>query len=172
MIDRGRAVLLLVAVPVLATAVSAVPVSAQRTDHVARVRALGLDSLPGTVPAYYTAGFRVRAESVQATLEEASAFFAERLGVAPQFRDAVFDEARWAKVRPTAYGVPWASWEPVVVVLPARPERSVVVARHRFGVGGRNRMRSCCSAVAAASLSRVRVSSPAAQARSQGFTLP
>ena len=108
----------------------ALPASAQPIDYLARVRALALDSLPGVVPTYYSPGFRVRSDSLQEMLEEASGFFAERLEVTLPFRLAVLDEEHWARVRPVPYAVPWVSREPFLVVLPARPQRSIVVQNY------------------------------------------
>jgi hypothetical protein len=60
-------------------------------------------------------------------VQEAVAFFEERVGVAPDLALAVLNESDWVKLRPLPYGVPWASSTPYMVVLPADLERSVIV---------------------------------------------
>jgi hypothetical protein len=75
----------------------------------------------------WSAGARERAAELQKTLQEAAAFFEERIGVAPPFALAVLDEGDWAKLRPLPYGIPWVSSSPQVAVLPAVLERSVIV---------------------------------------------
>ena len=88
---------------------------------------LGLESLPGPIPTYYSPGSRARAEQLQSWLRGADAFLRDRLDVAPSFSLAVLSEADWAALSPGPYGVPFAaSQDPKFVVLPAAPERSVV----------------------------------------------
>ncbi len=103
------------------------PALTQQPDYVARVQQLALEVLPGRIPSYYSSGARERAAGLQKTLEEAAAFFEERIGVAPTLALAVLNEVDWAKLRPVPYGIPWVSPAPHVAVLPADLERSVIV---------------------------------------------
>ena len=101
--------------------------TAQQANHLARVQRLGLESLPGKVPAYYSPGARARAAALQKMLDEALVYFRDRLGVEPALALAVLDESHWTAVRPVPYGVPWVSYAPYVAVLPSHLERSVIV---------------------------------------------
>lgn len=88
---------------------------------------LGLESLSGPVPTYFSPGSRPRAEQLQAWLRDADAFFQDRLEVAPTFSVAVLSEEHWAALFPSPYGVPFVILgEPGLVVVPAVPERAVV----------------------------------------------
>jgi hypothetical protein len=111
----------------LAIMASSAAALAQRTDYLVRVQQLALEVLPGRVTTYYSAGARERAAELQKTLQEAAAFFEERIGAAPTFALAVLNEGDWAKFRPLPYGIPWVSSSPHVAVLPAVLERSVIV---------------------------------------------
>lgn len=124
---RGPVKLLIALCGLLAIVESPAPAVAQRTDYRARAQQLGLESLPGRVPSYYSSGARERAAALQKMLQEAIAFFEERIGVAPDLALAVLSEADWATLRPLPYGIPWASSSPYVAVLPADLERSVIV---------------------------------------------
>lgn len=91
------------------------------------VQGLGLESLPGPIPTYFSPGSGERAEQLQAWLRTADEFFQGRLKIAPPFSLAVLNEEHWAQISPGPYGVPFVTLEePVVVFLPALPERSVV----------------------------------------------
>ena len=104
------------------------PALTQQPDYVARVHQLALEVLPGRIPAYYSSGARERAAGLQKTLEEAAAFFEERIGVAPTFAHSPAKRSRLGKAPPsTRSGIPWVSSSPHVAVLPADLERSVIV---------------------------------------------
>lgn len=91
------------------------------------VQGLGLESLSGPIPTYFSPGSRERAEQLQAWLRAADEFFQHRLKIAPPFSLAVLNEEHWAQISPGPYGVPFVTFEePKVVVLPAMAERSVV----------------------------------------------
>lgn len=113
---------------------------------------LGLESLPGPIPTYYSPGARARAEQLQAWLRAADAFFQDRLKIAPPFSLAVLSEEHWPVVSRGPYGVPFVTFaEPRVVVLPAVPERAVVTQIYAAARAG-------LPASAAADLERVGVS--------------
>jgi hypothetical protein len=100
---------------------------AQQSDYRARANQLGLESLPGRIPSYYSSGARERAAALQKMLSEATAYFQERLGMAPDLALAVLNEADWTRLRPLPYGVPWVSSSPYLAVLPGDLEHSVIV---------------------------------------------
>jgi hypothetical protein len=100
---------------------------AQQTEYLARAQQLGLESLAGRVPLYYSSGARERATALQKMLEDALLYFSDRLEVAPGLALAVLNEADWARVRALPYGVPWVSNSPHLAVLPADLEHSVIV---------------------------------------------
>ena len=100
---------------------------AQDTNHLDRVQQLGLESLSGRVPTYYSAGARERAVALQKMVDEALIYFSDRIRIAPDLALAVLNEVDWAQVRPIPYGVPWVSYAPYVAVLPADLEHSVIV---------------------------------------------
>ena len=112
----------LLALPVVSGSPNAQPVT-----HLARVQQLGLQSLTGTVPTYYSPGAQARAESLQAMLNEAVVYFRARLNIEPQLALAVLNEAHWAAVRALPYGIPGVSSAPHIVFLPADLQRSVIV---------------------------------------------
>lgn len=87
---------------------------------------LGLESLPGPVPTYYSPGHRERAETLQGWLRDADEFFQSRLKIAPPFRLAVLTPEHWAAISPGPYGVPFVTDAYGLVVLPAVPELAVV----------------------------------------------
>ena len=100
---------------------------AQAPNYLARVQQLGLDSLAGRVPTYYSSGARERAVALQQMLDKALVYFNDRTGVAAKLAVAVLNEADWAHVRSLPYGIPWVSYSPYLAVLPAELERSVIV---------------------------------------------
>jgi hypothetical protein len=116
------------------------------------LQAMELESLPGPIPTYFSPGSRDRAEQLQAWLRAADEFFQDRLKIAPPFSLAVLNEEHWAQVSPGPYGVPFVTFgEPMLVVLPALPERSVVTQIYSAARVG-------LPAGAAADLERVEVS--------------
>lgn len=99
---------------------------AQQMTYLARAQQLGIDSLPGRVPTYYSSGARERAAALQKMLGEAHMYFTDRLGVTPEVALAVLSEPDWERLRALPYGVPWVSSSPHLAVLPADLERSVI----------------------------------------------
>lgn len=118
---------LVVLYSLLAIVASPATAVTQQADYRGRAQQLGLESLPGRVPSYYSSGARERAAALQKMLREAVAFFEARIGVAPDLALAVLNESDWARLRPLPYGIPWVSSAPYVAVLPADLERSVIV---------------------------------------------
>jgi hypothetical protein len=111
----------------LALLASPIPILAQETHYLTRAQHLGLDSVAGRVPTYYSSGARDRATALQKMLAGALAYFSDRIGVAPGLALAVLNEDDWARVRAQPYGVPWVSNSPHLAVLPADLEHSVIV---------------------------------------------
>jgi hypothetical protein len=95
---------------------------------------LGLETLPGPIPTYYSPGYGERAEALQAWLRDADAFFRDRLRVTPEIHLAVLSPEHWPAVSMGPYGVPFVpplspgdlSQVPRMVVMPAVPEQAVV----------------------------------------------
>ena len=102
-------------------------VFAQKVNYLERVQQLGLQSNAGRITTYYSAGAGERANGLQRMLEEALAYFQDRIAVGPNISLAVLNESDWARVRPLPYGIPWVSYSPYIAVLPADLERSVIV---------------------------------------------
>jgi hypothetical protein len=98
------------------------------------LQAAGLERLPGPIPTYYSPGYRERAETLQAWLRDADAFFRNRLHVAPEISLAVLSPEHWTLVSMGPYGVPFVPpltqedlrHAPRLVVMPAVPEQAVV----------------------------------------------
>lgn len=100
---------------------------AQQDSTLARVRSQSVDSLPGPIPTYFSPGYRVRAESLQALLRRMSDHLSPRLGKPPAVWLAVLDETHWKGLRRRGpYGSPFSSPPPRVIGLPAVPESSLV----------------------------------------------
>lgn len=98
------------------------------------LQAAGLEMLPGPIPTYYSPGYRERAETLQAWLRDADAYFRNRLHIAPDISLAVLNPEHWTLLSMGPYGVPFVppltpgdlSEVPRLVVLPAVPELAVV----------------------------------------------
>jgi hypothetical protein len=104
----------------LAAALIAVPAAAQPAaapPMLDQVRALGLDSVAGPLPAHYSAGFATRAAEVQAILREAARFFADSLGLPTTVHVAVLAAPEWQRLTQVPYGVPFVNGG--VVFIPA-----------------------------------------------------
>ena len=120
----------------LLAALSFVLLTGQETStFLARVQALGLESLPGSVVVYYSAGARERATSLKKRLSEALTYYDNRLGVRPTLALAVLNEAHWKQVRGLPYGVPWVSRAPYVAFFPSNLTQSVIVTGWQAGAG-------------------------------------
>ena len=93
-----------------------------------KVRQLEVDSIGGTVPVYFSPGYEERAAHLRAMLEEATDFFEASLGFPVKYNLAVLNELHWSELRKGPYGIPYVSLgKPWLIVLPAIPERSLVV---------------------------------------------
>lgn len=113
-----------------------VVLTAQEASKVlARLQGLGLESLPGEVTAYYSAGARARAALLQKRLGDALTDYDDRLGVRPTFALAVLNEAHWKQVGDLPYGVPWVSRAPYVAFFPSDLTRTVIVMGWQAGAG-------------------------------------
>ena len=98
----------------------------EHRQAVHELQSLGLESLPGPIPTYYSPGARERAEMLQAWLRSADTFFQDRLKIAPGFELVVLSPEHWAVLSPGPYGVPFYTSNPNRVVMPAIPEQAVV----------------------------------------------
>lgn len=99
----------------------------------ARLRSLGLESLPGPVPTYYSSEVGPRAEALQRQVRDAVSFFESRYNIQPPLTLAVLNEPHWAAIRSgRPYGVPFFSAAPYVVFLPAFPDRAIVAQIFRM----------------------------------------
>jgi hypothetical protein len=98
---------------------------AQDEGTLARVQSLGLESLPGPVPTYYSPEMRPRAEALQRRVRDAVSFFESRHNLSSPLTLAVLNEAHSAAVTQQPYAM-LASVAPRVVVVPAFPDRGPV----------------------------------------------
>ncbi len=100
---------------------------AQDDETLQRVQSTGVYSIDAGRTVYYSDGKQDRARQVSDLLNDADAFFADRLGVEPTFSLAVLGEADWGKIWPIPYGLPYLSLgEPWVVVMPADAAKSIL----------------------------------------------
>jgi hypothetical protein len=92
------------------------------------VRSAAPQQVDGPIPAHFSPGADERARALQKVLLDASAFYKERLGVAPAFTLALLDPPAWKSVAigGTPYGLPFVAGSPPVMVLPFRQEGAVV----------------------------------------------
>ena len=121
---------------VLMAVCALVVVTGQETSaFLARIQALGLESLPGRVAAYYSPGARKRAALLQNRFSEALTYYDDRLGVAPTFAIAVLNEAHWKEVRHVPYGVPGVRGAPYVAYFPSDLRTSVIVTGWQAAAG-------------------------------------
>ena len=99
---------------------------AQNDPTLERVRSLGLETLPGPVPTYYSPGARARAEALQRQVRGAISFFERRYKLPQPISLAVLNESHWTAIRPGPYGGTFASPVPHVVGAPAFPDSGVM----------------------------------------------
>jgi hypothetical protein len=92
------------------------------------VRTAAPERVEGPIPAHFSPGADQRARALQNVLLDASAFYRDRLGVAPAFTLALLDPAAWKRVAGDGppYGLPFVTGRPPVMVLPFRQEGAVV----------------------------------------------
>lgn len=93
---------------------------AQETSALARVGALGLDSMSASnITTYFAAADRDRAVQVMTLLESAAAHFERELGVTFDLRTAVLAPASWISYIPAAPAViPWAAEADRLIIVP------------------------------------------------------
>ena len=63
-----------------------------------KMKKLGLPSLNGRTPAYYSPGYRQQAEKLQSAIDDINTFFKERLNVQTNIVLAVLDSKGWTAV--------------------------------------------------------------------------
>jgi len=89
-------------------------------NYLPRLKELGLPTLDGKVPAYYTVGHKQHAEKLQAAIEDMNAFYRDRLGVQASVTLALLDGKDWKSVTGDDYGLPMV--EGGVIFIPATPD--------------------------------------------------
>jgi len=94
-------------------------VHAEEKNYLARFQELGLPSLSGKLPAYYSAGHREHAEKLQAAIEDMNVFFQARMGVQTNVVLALLDANDWTRVTGYPYSLPQVSGTPPVIFMPA-----------------------------------------------------
>jgi len=99
---------------------------AQDEMTLARVRSLGLESLPDPVPTYYSPELRPRAEALQRRVRDAVSFFESRHNIPSPLTLALLNEPHWAAVSRAPYGLGFASVAPRVVVWAASTEKGIM----------------------------------------------
>jgi hypothetical protein len=105
---------------------------AEEPNLVERIRALGLPSLSGTLPAYYTLGHAEHARQLQAAVGEMNAYYQARLGVRADVTLALLDARDWKAVTGGDYSLPTVRGNPYVILMPAtsdNPVFSLIAAR-------------------------------------------
>jgi hypothetical protein len=91
------------------------------------VRELGFPCLVRGRNVYHSAGYDKRALELCELLDEATAFYHEKLGINADFSLAVLTRRDWERIEPRApYGLPSVSPAPCVVLLPATGDGVVV----------------------------------------------
>lgn len=84
-----------------------------------KVKDLNLNSIEGSIPTYFSDGFKDRAEANLILLKKSIAFFEKNVGVHQSFAIAVMDSASWRKITSIPYGLPFVSGPPYIVCIPA-----------------------------------------------------
>lgn len=95
--------------------------NAQEPTPLARVEALGLDTMRmGHVTTYFARPDRERAEQITTLLQDAAAYFERDLGVSFDLRVAALGPARWISDIPDIPDtIPWAAEEERLIIAPA-----------------------------------------------------
>jgi hypothetical protein len=98
-----------------------------------KIKELGIPSLNGTTPVYYSLRHRQHAEQLQIAIDDMNAFFKERLDVRTNVVLALLDSKGWSDVFGRPYGLPTViEGTPPVIVMPATsgsPAFSLMMAR-------------------------------------------
>jgi len=97
----------------------------QEPNLVARMRELGLATLSGKVPAYYSSGHREHAEKLQAAIEDMNVFYRGSLGVEADVSLALLDAKDWKNVTGDEYSLPHVAGKPRVILMPATSDNPV-----------------------------------------------
>lgn len=92
---------------------------ADKNNPLAKIKTLGIASLSGKIPAYYSSGHRQHAEKLQSAIEDMNAFFQERLRVQTNVVLALLDSKGWTDVTGDRYGLPMVTGTPLVIFMPA-----------------------------------------------------
>lgn len=110
---------------IAACMVAAPAIQAQERTALARVEALGLDTISvGRVAAYFAPGDRERAVQLATLAEQAAAFFEHELGLSFDLRIATLGPEHWFSEFETGpYTIPWHSPSGRLIVLPTSDRR-------------------------------------------------
>ena len=126
---------LFVAAALVALSMAPAESAAQERNLLFKLRAAALDSLPGTVPVYYSLGHQERARLLQheysAAVEHYHAAFTGGPALNVRTTLALLDPGHWTEVANRPYGAPHidlAAWPVFVVVLPASNEEGIAAA--------------------------------------------
>lgn len=97
------------------------PPAAPAPDLLDRLRALGLRAAhAGRLTLWFTAALQARAESLAAPIDDAAAYFDDRLGIAGQLHLAVLTREHWGALIPgQPYGITGVAGRPPVLFMPA-----------------------------------------------------
>src|SRR5262245_29146390 len=93
--------------------------SADEPKFLTKIKELGIPSLNGRIPAYYSPGHRQHAEKLYSAIEDMNAFFKQRLNVQTNIVLALLDSKRWTAVTGNPYGLPMVGGAPPVIFMPA-----------------------------------------------------
>lgn len=93
--------------------------SAQEVNYLSRIKELGLQSIDGKTPAYYSAGHKEHAARLQSRIEEMNAYYQARLGVQANVVLALLDSKGWRDVTGSPYGIAMVIGNPRVIFMPA-----------------------------------------------------
>ena len=104
---------------------SVLQITGTALDFVSRMKELGLATLPGKVPAYYSTGQREHAQKLQAAIEDMNTFYQSRLGVQAEVTLALLDARDWKEVTGEAYSLPYVAGNPRVMFMPATTDNPV-----------------------------------------------
>lgn len=80
---------------------------ADDTNPMGKIKELGIPSLTGKVPAYYSSKHRQHAEKLQSAIEDMNAFFMERVGVQTKVTLLLLDSKDWKAVTGRPYVLPF-----------------------------------------------------------------
>jgi len=98
---------------------------AEKPNLVARLNELGLPTLKGKIPAYYSTGHREHAQKLQAAIEDMNAFYQPRLGIQADVTLALLNAEDWKKVTGHSYSLPGITGDPPVILMPATSDNPV-----------------------------------------------